>query len=165
MIDSIANAVYVPNGNIKRLSFFPKNTIPTIPITIKLGSNNKPTESSSNTINYTLELQPVTHRLESLSSQLDSKTLFNVFSLVREIIKESKGNLLLWSTPLINVNYDSDVVLEWWNKNKKLTFYINQSSIDYMKVWGADIDTEMEDGSLDSMRDGSIGRLWQWISH
>ena len=71
----------------------------------------------------------------------------------------------MWSTPLINVNYDSDVVLEWWNKNKKLTFYINQSSIDYMKVWGADIDTEMEDGSLDSMRDGSIGRLWQWISH
>jgi hypothetical protein len=66
---------------------------------------------------------------------------------------------------IVNVSYDSDVVLEWWNKSKKLTFYINQSSLDYIKVWGSDIDTEMEDGSINSMHDYSIRRLWQWISN
>jgi hypothetical protein len=56
-------------------------------------------------------------------------------------------------------------VIEWWNKNKNLAFYINQSSIDYIKVWGSDIDSEMEDGLINSVHDGSIAKLWQWISH
>lgn len=114
--------------------------------------------------NHTLELQPITNRLGEFAAKLETKTLYNTFLLTREIIKISKLQDLYWSTPMINVNDDSDVVLEWWNKNKKLTFYINQSTLDYIKVWGADIDSEMEDGLINSMQDCSIGQLWQWIS-
>ncbi|MFM7888114.1 MAG: hypothetical protein ACKPCM_15805, partial [Pseudanabaena sp.] len=144
----------------------PKITSSPVPSTIQISGNTKPKEALSNIINssHILEIQPISQRLEKFSSKLDSKTLFNTFLLTREIIKESKVNSLWWSTPLVNVSCDSDVVLEWWNKSKKLTFYINQSSLDYIKVWGSDIDDEMEDGSINSMHDYSIGRLWQWIS-
>lgn len=168
MINAKGNiSVYAPKGNIIKLSFSPKITSPLIPSTIQINDNTKPKEALSNIINssHILEIQPISKRLEKFTSKLASKTLFNTFLLTREIIKESKANSLWWSPPLVNVSYDSDVVLEWWNKSKKLTFYINQSSLDYIKVWGSDIDTEMEDGSINSMHDYSIRRLWQWISN
>jgi hypothetical protein len=168
MIDNRDNlSVYEPRGNIIKLSFSPKSTSQTIPNTIQISGHTKPKEALSNMINssHILEVQPISQRLEKFSSKLDSKTLFNTFLLTRKIIKESKANSLWWSTPLVNVSYESEVILEWWNKSKKLTFYINQSSLDYIKVWGSDIDAEMEDGSINSMQDCSIGRLWQWISN
>jgi len=158
---------YLPASKIIESSFPLAINCQVVPNYIKLSANFQTEESLSKIIdsNHTLELQLVTNRLLEIASQLEAKTLHNTFLLIREIIRISKSQKLWWSTPLINVSDDLDIVLEWWNKNKNLAFYINQSSIDYIKVWGADIDNEMEDGLIKSVHDGSIAKLWQWISH
>jgi len=158
---------YFPNIKVVKSSFFPVSNAQIIPSLIKLSADIQTEESLLKIIasNYTLELQPITNRLEKIASQLEIKTLHNTFLLIREIIKISKSQKLCWSSPMINVSDDLEVVLEWWNKNKNLAFYINQSTIDYIKVWGSDIDSAMEDGLINSVHDGSIAKLWQWISH
>lgn len=41
-----------------------------------------------------------------------------------------------------------EVVLEWWNGERKLTVYIESEGMHYVKSWGADINTDMQDGDL-----------------
>lgn len=158
---------YSPSIKIIKSSFSPAINGQAFPSFIKLGANFHTEEALSKIIdsNHTLELQPITNKLSDIAAQLETKDLYNSFLLIIETIKISKSQKLWWSTPMINVGNDLDVVIEWWNKNKNLAFYINQSSIDYIKVWGSDIDSEMEDGLINSVHDGSIAKLWQWISH
>jgi hypothetical protein len=67
-----------------------------------------------------------------------------------------------WEEPLINTTCDEEIVLEWWNKNRKLTIYISENRIEYIKVWGPDIDNEMQDGLIISYE--TLRELWEWIS-
>lgn len=67
-----------------------------------------------------------------------------------------------WYAPLLNISFDNEIVLEWWNQSKKITIYVSEEVIDYIKVWGADIDNQMEDGSI-SLKD-DLTDLWQWIA-
>ena len=56
---------------------------------------------------------------------------------------------------------EGEVVLEWWYGDKGLTIYIDNQSAVYLKDWGADINTEMEDGYANSP---SIRlALWKWL--
>ena len=109
------------------------------------------------------ELNIAAVRLEKLESQIDSKTLLTTFKLLSKLFEISRKNDLWWNLPLINVGFDSEVLLEWWHKDRKLDFDILGSSIDYMKVWGADIDDEMEDGSI-NINVSDLISLWKWIS-
>jgi len=67
-----------------------------------------------------------------------------------------------WYVPLLNISCDNEIVLEWWNQSKKITIYVSEELIDYIKVWGADMDNEMEDGSISLEED--LTHLWQWIA-
>lgn len=68
-----------------------------------------------------------------------------------------------WVEPHVSCSEDGTVVLEWWAAGgKKLTLYVYESWIEYVKVWGANIDIEMEDGKLS----GGVrfSDLWSWLS-
>lgn len=67
---------------------------------------------------------------------------------------------LPWIEPLIN-HVDQEVSLEWWNAHKKLTIYFSDATIDYIRVWGPNIKSEMEDGVI--MNPFSFVALWQWL--
>jgi hypothetical protein len=65
--------------------------------------------------------------------------------------------------PLETIGAWGQNVLEWWNGNKKLTihFDINDDSrVSYVKVWGPDMDSEMETGSLEYE---GFKELWKWL--
>ncbi|GBF81521.1 hypothetical protein [Aphanothece sacrum] len=68
-----------------------------------------------------------------------------------------------WNQPLGNISIDNEIVLEWWHKEKKLTIYVCKNSIDYIKVWGSDMDNEMEDGSI-SLNENELTSLWKWLT-
>lgn len=55
----------------------------------------------------------------------------------------------------INVIADAwgDVVFEWWGKvkDKHLTIYIGKDVIDYVRDWGLNMETEMDDGVITSI--------------
>ncbi len=66
-----------------------------------------------------------------------------------------------WSEPHISMSPWDEAVMEWWNRDRKITLYFQpDGKVQYIKVWGPDIDTEMEEGMLD---EPGFDALWQWI--
>jgi len=109
------------------------------------------------------ELNIAALRLEKLSYQIGSMTLHTTFALLAKLFDIAQKNNLWWSLPLINIGFDSEVIFEWWHDDRKLDFDISNSSINYMKVWGADIDNDMEDGST-TINESYLTSLWKWIA-
>lgn len=53
--------------------------------------------------------------------------------------------------PLVTADADGTVVLEWRHRGKTLSLYFSTSGdVEYLKVWGRDINKNMEDGALNS---------------
>jgi hypothetical protein len=62
------------------------------------------------------------------------------------------------------VPYDSDdpteILLEWWKDLRKLSLYLTFGGAWYIKIWGPNIDTEMEEGHIEN----SFPELWAWLN-
>jgi hypothetical protein len=67
----------------------------------------------------------------------------------------------LWIKPHITADAMGNIVFEWWNGPRKLTVYVSPDTTEYVKVWGPNIFTEMEDGEITSPDDRR--ELWQWL--
>lgn len=65
-----------------------------------------------------------------------------------------------WAEPHITASESGEIVLEWWHGRRKVTLYISDSSVEYIKVGSIDID-EMESGPLSSPRD--FIAVWAWL--
>ena len=119
-------------------------------------------KSASRDDTMQVSLFNVISRLEQLSihgnlhSGLSLRLKFWI-SEVNFLISEVR---LPWIEPLINY-VDQEVSLEWWNANKKLTIYFSDAAIDYIRVWGANIKNEMEDGEI--ANPFCFVALWQWL--
>jgi len=50
--------------------------------------------------------------------------------------------------PSITASASGEVVAEWWGGDKKLTLYVLPDRVDYVKVWGPDVRTQMLDGTV-----------------
>jgi hypothetical protein len=66
-----------------------------------------------------------------------------------------------WIDPNVTASAEGEVVFEWRHGIKNLTIYIGNQSAQYVIDWGADINTEMEDGYANSP--GIRQRLWRWL--
>jgi len=66
-----------------------------------------------------------------------------------------------WIEPNVTASPEGEVVFEWWCGAKGLTIYIGNQSAEYLRDWGANVNTEMEDGYANSP---DIRRnLWTWL--
>lgn len=52
--------------------------------------------------------------------------------------------------PSISYNDFNELVYEWWGRNKKLTIYHAANSFSFVKAWGTNIHTDMQDGVIES---------------
>ena len=82
-------------------------------------------------------------------------------SWISQLYGHALNTRLAWKDPNIGANEEGDVVLEWWHKTRKLTLYLTGSKAEYIKVWGMDIFSEMEDGVIASP--GEFEPLWAWL--
>ncbi|MBX9254751.1 hypothetical protein H1Q63_12460 [Desmonostoc muscorum CCALA 125] len=98
-------------------------------------------------------------RIASLGT--DNETYRYTLEWLERLCKVVRVNQMWWSEPLVNLGIDSEIVFEWWHENKKLTVYIFGNTAEYIKVWGSDIDNEMEDGSATSSTE--LTDLWKWL--
>ena len=66
-----------------------------------------------------------------------------------------------WYDPHVSVDEDGDIMFEWWNEDKALTVYVSAEGARYIKGWGLDAETDMEDGEdpTPEMR----RELWAWL--
>lgn len=69
---------------------------------------------------------------------------------------------LYWFPPHIGVNERGQITLEWWRKERDLAVFIRaEGQIEYLKAWGSNIETEMEDGELSRLDD--FAALSRWL--
>lgn len=67
-----------------------------------------------------------------------------------------------FTNPLVSVDHRGYITLEWWDKSRSLTVYIaDDNAIEYLKAWGADITSDMEDGSVTLLTD--VISLLKWL--
>lgn len=81
-------------------------------------------------------------------------------ALINELYEASLDLNIEWLQPSVTASSFGEVVFEWWNRQKKLTIYVGPHETDYVKVWGADIEDEMETGALSNQR---VLELLQWL--
>lgn len=68
---------------------------------------------------------------------------------------------VLWIEPNVVADAEGDVVFEWWHDEKKLTVYVSPETVEFIKVEGPDIHTDMHDGAVETPRDSRM--LWHWL--
>ena len=68
---------------------------------------------------------------------------------------------LAWIKPHVTSNPDGEVVFEWWHGVKKMTIYVSEQSVDFVRVWGTDIHSRIDDGDAEST--GVCRSLWIWL--
>ncbi len=66
----------------------------------------------------------------------------------------------LWFTPFISSDEDGNVTIEWSIENRRLHIQIGEDEVEYIQVWGINIDTEMHVDFLS--RDDNL-KLWEWL--
>ncbi len=67
-----------------------------------------------------------------------------------------------WIEPNVTAGADGEVVLEWWRGARKLTVYITDQEVDYVKVWGINVHSQMAEGEANS---SNVCRsLWLWLT-
>lgn len=66
-----------------------------------------------------------------------------------------------WVDPHVSASEEGEVVLEWWNDAHKLTLYIGEKSAQYLRVWGTNISTQMDDGMIEG---NHFQGLWLWLN-
>jgi hypothetical protein len=67
-----------------------------------------------------------------------------------------------WLTPHVTSSAEGEVVFEWWNDPRKLTVYCTAEDANFVKVWGPDMVTQMEDG--DATSPAARQQLWMWLT-
>lgn len=109
-------------------------------------------------------------RIDDLSrpDNQDRATLPNIRSVVQATrwIHRMYENVRLlgksWVDPLVTVDEFGDIVFEWWHKGRKITVYVTPELVEYIKVSGPDMHSDMEDGELRTRQDHQD--LWNWLT-
>ena len=71
----------------------------------------------------------------------------------------SEGDMPL--TPsLISSDEDGHITVEWHGEGRQLHLQIEEDEIDYIQVWGPNIDTEMH---VDTLHSKDYLTLWKWL--
>jgi hypothetical protein len=80
---------------------------------------------------------------------------------IRAMYEDSTRMRAPWHEPDVGVDEVGDIMFEWWNREKALTVYISENGAHYIKGWGIDVETDMEDGEAST---SEIRRaLWTWL--
>lgn len=66
-----------------------------------------------------------------------------------------------WIEPHTFSDENGDVAFEWSNEGRNLIVYVSPDTSYYLQVWGADIDSQMVDGQIESREDNK--KLWLWL--
>lgn len=110
-----------------------------------------------------LTLHETFRRLEQLESLSNDWDGYGSLAATPHIIRNARKCIVSlraqlarldqpWLRPFLNLSENGDVVAEWWKGSRKLTLYISQADVHFVKVWGTNIESEMEDDSLSAYR-------------
>jgi hypothetical protein len=64
------------------------------------------------------------------------------------------------AAPHVVTSPEGEIVFEWWNGPKKVTLYVGEDSLSYVKSWGDDMLEEMEDGVIQKASEAPSLLTW-----
>lgn len=90
----------------------------------------------------------------------NASSLFEASVLFDTALEETGGLHFDWVAPHVSLDESGHVVLEWWNRRKKLTVYAAPGNPEFVCSWGPNIEQQMHS---DSLVPGSFTRSWRWL--
>ncbi len=133
------------------------------------GADDKASAPALHLIFAAADLRQAAHALEKVATWTDlwdgivpTTTTINYaviwMARVYEIVMKSRFG---WHMPHVSTSPDGEIVLEWHAGARKATVYLKDEHALFIKVWGPNIDREMEDGDADDPHALSV--LWEWL--
>jgi hypothetical protein len=124
------------------------------------------------TVRGSVSLQPAisdTATLLSLKDNWDSfgsiapkmSTVLKAIDTLGRLSSNVSASGYPWENPHVSASENGEVVFEWWVGTHKLTIYVSDQDVEFIRVWGTDIVEEMADGKLAG--EGFTG-LWRWLN-
>lgn len=92
----------------------------------------------------------------------DPGAVEHAFSWIEGFYEDILTTDSAWIDPHVIADAHGSVVFEWWEGQKKLTIYASAKTVEYVKVWGPDIFSDMEDGEVGGVEDRRA--LWRWLT-
>lgn len=90
------------------------------------------------------------------------KAVAHAILWVRDMYSDALATGRDWRDPHVTADEDGDAAFEWRNGEKGLAVYVSGEDASYIKHWGVDIASEMEDG--DASTSESRRELWSWLT-
>jgi len=87
-------------------------------------------------------------------------SLDHALSLVEDLLKSVILAGYLWLTPFISSDEDGHITIEWYKGKHELHIEVRENEAEYIKVWGANIESEMH---VDFLSKDSYLTLWEWL--
>jgi hypothetical protein len=91
----------------------------------------------------------------------DRRAIVYARAWIGELYRDASSTGHPWRAPHVTSSAEGEVVFEWWNGSKKVTVYISADEATAVRVWGADITAEMDEG--DASTATSRRQLWTWL--
>lgn len=82
----------------------------------------------------------------------------DVLSKFKQSVLDSKQK---WLVPHVTTEGDGNIVFEWFNDPKKLSVFVDEFELSYLKVWGINIHSDMEYGDIIALDE--FCDLWFWF--
>ena len=89
-------------------------------------------------------------------------TLSHAENLIEELFDTIISAEHPWIPPFISSDEDGYVTVEWYEEERELHLLVGENEAEYLRVWGTNIDTNMDEGFLN--RDNYLA-LWEWLFH
>lgn len=138
--------------------------------------NSKEIERSVYKYNFYKEIIPdaerrkISERFELLAGREDNWDGYDSKKPTESILKRAKHLLEQmfdiissehpWLTPFVSSDENGNVTIEWSREKRRLHIQIGENEIEYIQVWGINIDTEMY---VDFLSRDDYLDLWEWL--
>ena len=66
-----------------------------------------------------------------------------------------------WVAPHVSASEIGEITFEWWEDARKLTIYFGDHSIEVLRVWGPDMDQEMDHHQI--VKTAQLAPAWAWL--
>lgn len=67
----------------------------------------------------------------------------------------------IWIPPHISASEAGEITFEWWEGSRKLTIYFGDHDMEVIRVWGADMEHEMDQRVVAGPAD--LAPAWAWL--
>lgn len=67
----------------------------------------------------------------------------------------------VWREPHVSASEAGEVSFEWWSGSRKVTMYFGENSVEMIRIWGVNMDTEMDLQQMPTL--DSFPAVWAWL--